>query len=267
MNYQKIHDSIISNAVNRGALSVYTEKHHIVPKSMGGSNRKSNIAVLTAREHFMVHWLLKKIHKSKSMTYAFFAMTKMGNKSQERYTSHSFKYARESMASHLSNNMSGKNHPFYGLKGKDSPSYGMKRGEEARKNMSEACMGKRVGLNNCRSRQIKNMTTGEVFESARQAQLKTSGNVYYAAYNGGTASGDEYRFLDKEGGIVEPKVKLKGYRVGSSNPSAKAVVNITTGAKHSTLNSAANEIGKTASAISWGIKNNKAVGGFLFKRI
>lgn len=62
MNYKKIYDSIISNAINR-SIDVYTEKHHIVPRSFGGSNSKNNIVRLTAREHFMCHYLLCKIYE------------------------------------------------------------------------------------------------------------------------------------------------------------------------------------------------------------
>ncbi|QIO02422.1 homing endonuclease [Salmonella phage allotria] len=36
MNYKRIHDSIIYRAVNRSLPSGYTEKHHIIPLSMGG---------------------------------------------------------------------------------------------------------------------------------------------------------------------------------------------------------------------------------------
>jgi len=60
--YKKWHDSIINRAKNR-VLSCYFEKHHIIPKSCGGSDDKSNLVKLTAREHFIVHLLLTKILK------------------------------------------------------------------------------------------------------------------------------------------------------------------------------------------------------------
>ncbi len=60
--YKKWHDSIIDRAKNR-VLSCYTEKHHIIPRSCGGSDDKSNLVKLTAREHFIVHLLLTKILK------------------------------------------------------------------------------------------------------------------------------------------------------------------------------------------------------------
>lgn len=65
MNYQKLHDSIIIRAQSRTLPSdIYIEKHHIIPKSMGGSNSKDNLVKLTAREHYIIHWLLYKIYRS-----------------------------------------------------------------------------------------------------------------------------------------------------------------------------------------------------------
>lgn len=57
--YKKWYDSIIKNSRNR-TLEGYTEKHHVIPKSLGGDNSPENIVKLTAREHFICHLLLTK---------------------------------------------------------------------------------------------------------------------------------------------------------------------------------------------------------------
>jgi hypothetical protein len=84
--YTKIYFLIIANSKIRVADG-YTEKHHIVPKAMGGSNSKDNIVTLTAREHFICHWLLTKMvfgeHK-RSMLYALQIMRK-SNRRHLRY--------------------------------------------------------------------------------------------------------------------------------------------------------------------------------------
>jgi hypothetical protein len=60
--YTKIYYSIISRAQSRDLpKETYTEKHHIIPKSLGGGNSKDNLAVLTAREHFICHMLLVRM--------------------------------------------------------------------------------------------------------------------------------------------------------------------------------------------------------------
>lgn len=39
----------------------YFELHHIIPKSLGGSNDKDNLVLLTPKEHFICHLLLIKM--------------------------------------------------------------------------------------------------------------------------------------------------------------------------------------------------------------
>ena len=60
MDYLKVYIRIIRRSKNR-SLCGYIERHHIIPKSLGGSNNKYNIVELTAREHFISHMLLLKI--------------------------------------------------------------------------------------------------------------------------------------------------------------------------------------------------------------
>jgi len=62
MNYQKIYDDLIAKCKSRPSIEGYKERHHIVPKSLGGSNDSSNLVDLTAREHFVAHFLLAKLH-------------------------------------------------------------------------------------------------------------------------------------------------------------------------------------------------------------
>jgi hypothetical protein len=83
--YTRIYFSIIEKAKLR-TLTSYTESHHIIPRSLGGSNDKDNLVKLTAREHFICHVLLTKIVESTSknkMAYALWMMIK-GNKHQKR---------------------------------------------------------------------------------------------------------------------------------------------------------------------------------------
>jgi hypothetical protein len=58
--YNKWYTTITEQAKNR-VLETYTESHHIVPRSLGGSDEPNNLVNLTAREHFVCHWLLVKM--------------------------------------------------------------------------------------------------------------------------------------------------------------------------------------------------------------
>lgn len=68
--------------------SDYSEKHHIIPLSLGGSNDQSNVVRLTAREHYIAHLLLVKmtngINKRK-MAHALSIFNAINNKNQKRY--------------------------------------------------------------------------------------------------------------------------------------------------------------------------------------
>lgn len=61
MDYQKLHDQIIKRGKTRIICSP-CERHHIVPKCMGGTNNLENIVKLTSREHFIIHKILCKLY-------------------------------------------------------------------------------------------------------------------------------------------------------------------------------------------------------------
>ena len=62
MDYHKHYSLLVSKALNREKPACYTEKHHIIPKCIGGTDDSSNLVVLTAREHFIAHQLLAMMH-------------------------------------------------------------------------------------------------------------------------------------------------------------------------------------------------------------
>ena len=150
MNYQKIYDSIIENAKQRNwtrkTAPIYVEYHHIVPRSLNGSDSADNLVFLTYQEHFLGHWLLYKssvgINKSK-MANAWFRMCQI-NKFQKRYTSRNFELARIAFS---------KNNPFKSdkvielVKERMTSNNPMKNPEIAIK-VSIKNKGKRVGKNN-----------------------------------------------------------------------------------------------------------------------
>lgn len=97
MNSQRIHDQIIARAQGRSRPAVYCERHHVIPKSMGGSDSADNLVWLTGREHYLVHWLLFKIHRTREMAFAWHRMT-FGRGDVGRYVSHTYAYARAARA-------------------------------------------------------------------------------------------------------------------------------------------------------------------------
>ena len=65
--YTTTYNEIIAKARLRRVQVGYTEKHHVIPKSLGGRNGH-NLVRLTVREHFIVHWLLIRMMPWPSLT-------------------------------------------------------------------------------------------------------------------------------------------------------------------------------------------------------
>ena len=71
MNYRKQYDLLIfKHGKPKRQNGEYAEKHHIIPKSLGGQDL-NNTVYLSARAHYLAHWLLWKIHGGRKMALAF----------------------------------------------------------------------------------------------------------------------------------------------------------------------------------------------------
>ena len=129
------------------AYNGYTEMHHVIPKSLGGNNNIDNLVRLTAREHFICHWLLTKMVSGTKQKYqmwnAFSCMLYRENSNQERHkiSSRVFENIKSSGAKIKSERFSGKNNPMYGKRGELSPHYGKKKSVEHCAKLSESHKG------------------------------------------------------------------------------------------------------------------------------
>lgn len=61
MNYVAHYERLIARARGR-VLGGYRERHHVVPRCMGGTDDRHNLVDLTPEEHYVAHQLLVKIH-------------------------------------------------------------------------------------------------------------------------------------------------------------------------------------------------------------
>jgi len=105
MNYQKIYQNLIENR-KQNILESYVETHHIIPKWLGGTDRKENLVKLTAREHFVAHQLLIKIYPtSKKLIYAVQMMS-----NNKQYGSKKYAWLKEI----YSESQTGEKNHFYG---------------------------------------------------------------------------------------------------------------------------------------------------------
>ena len=152
--YTNWYNNIINSAKNR-KVSGYTEKHHILPKCMGGDNSETNLVNLTAREHFICHWLLSKMSNNKKTQYqlwnAFTCMLYRQNDYQKRYkiSSRVFENIKKEGSEIKREFMLGENNPMYGkthtkeaIAKIRATHKGAKRSNEAKENIRNASKGK-----------------------------------------------------------------------------------------------------------------------------
>jgi len=82
MDYLKIYENLMERSRNR-TLHEYKEKHHIIPKCLGGNDNIDNLVSLTPEEHYIAHLLLVKIYPKNSKL--IFAANMMANRNNKSY--------------------------------------------------------------------------------------------------------------------------------------------------------------------------------------
>ena len=87
MNYEKNYYDYIDYLKTINRTLDYSERHHIIPRCMGGTDDKSNIIELSAREHFLAHYLLMKMYPENYKLIDAFRMMGVVNskEGQKRY--------------------------------------------------------------------------------------------------------------------------------------------------------------------------------------
>lgn len=151
--YERFIDALKNQSVNG-----LVEMHHIVPKSMGGSNKKSNLIALTPRQHYIAHWMLWKAYGNK-MAQAFWFMNNNGK--HKAISSRSY----EKLVKDARKAMSGENASWYGKKAT----------KEMRAKQSEkrkAYMANPEARENVRKHRASQIIPSEAYE--RQAKVMSS---------------------------------------------------------------------------------------------
>lgn len=175
MDYKKIYDNLMSSRLllkkerhQNKKNGEYYEGHHIIPKSKGGTGTSTrglnnpNIVLLTAREHFLAHWLLWRIYRDRSSALAFHKMMSSNNHQVRNKSARGYEEARLAFSVTNKGNQYGKGvkkvisekQKIYQSEvmkgrynGENNPFYGKKHSEETRKRMSEKAKEKPVEKN------------------------------------------------------------------------------------------------------------------------
>ena len=148
MNYEKIYTNLVLKAKKREEVdpswvdSEYTERHHWYPKSLYPEYSKEdwNVVRLTAKEHYLSHYLLHKMLPScDKMSTAFWRMSNTNTEGKRHIPNgRSFEVARKAHAAAMSRRVLSTE-----TKEKMSKAHtGKVYSEETREKMSKAHTGK-----------------------------------------------------------------------------------------------------------------------------
>lgn len=162
MTYEEFINNILNTRGRFACGDEYHERHHIVPKCMGGGNEEENLIDLFAREHFEAHRLLALENpENDSLVYAWWMMAHTNTSNQRNYeiTGEEYEEARVGVANkqsrlqkermsikenrkRISDSLTGR---FIGDK---NPNYGRHLSEDAKQKISEAQKGRCTGDKN-----------------------------------------------------------------------------------------------------------------------
>lgn len=140
--YNKWYNQIVAN----GKYEKFPghELHHILPRSLGGTDDKSNLVYITTREHFICHWLLTKMYPTGEEHWKMLnalRMMRAENKNQQRYetkiTSRVYAKLKEEYSKLQSERYRGENNPMFGDK--------FHRSKEGAARQREAVLGEKNG--------------------------------------------------------------------------------------------------------------------------
>jgi hypothetical protein len=143
--YSRCYYNIILRAKSR-ILEEYTESHHILPKSLGGSDELDNLVRLTAREHYICHLLLPKMTSGDSYYKMLYAYTIMSGR--KIYGSRKYEFYKKEYAKVNSLLRSGKGNGMWGAdrSGEKNTFFGKRHSEETKRKISAKKKGVSIQL-------------------------------------------------------------------------------------------------------------------------
>jgi hypothetical protein len=103
-------DFIDSRKIRQHFKSDFYEVHHIIPRSLGGSDDKSNLVKLTPKEHFFAHLLLSRITQGAKQIKMMYALNMMAGVTNSRKLITSKQYELAKSVSYRILQSAGKNY-------------------------------------------------------------------------------------------------------------------------------------------------------------
>ena len=150
MDYQRIYDEFIADRRSKEADLIasgeYFERHHVVPRSMGGADDASNLIALTAGDHYFAHLCLAKAHGGRQWAAAFMMSNRLNSFFEVIKHKPAYAMARKGFAKFSSASFSGEGNPMFGV-------------------------SINIGSDNGNAQSVINLDTGEAFATITDAVI------------------------------------------------------------------------------------------------
>lgn len=112
--YEQWYKQLVSKAKDRNwtktSAPCYVENHHIIPKSLGGTDDDFNLVFLTAREHVIAHLMLCKFGNSNQKTKMNYAMARFMYSTKSKINSRIYESIKSQISEIRKENMIGNKH-------------------------------------------------------------------------------------------------------------------------------------------------------------
>ena len=231
MTYEEFINDILETRGRFACGDEYHERHHIVPRCMGGTNDEDNLIDLFAKEHFEAHRLLALENpENDKLTYAWWIMAHTNKSNQRDYeiTAEEYEEARIIVSQKISTmnkgRFAGEKNYFYGIHwcGQEHPMYGRKHTEESKKKISESLKGRMAGENNPNYGKSMGEEQKKKISESLKGKMAGENNPMYGVHRYGEKS-PMYGKLHSD----ESKKKMRNSKLGKydgrNNPNAKII--------------------------------------------
>jgi hypothetical protein len=108
MNYVRIYENLVERGRNVNKIHGIHETHHILPKSLGGTDDKANLTTLTFKEHIFAHKLLVLITKGDERIKMLYAINMILRRKGTRLSPNEAAIARKALVEAATGNQNAK---------------------------------------------------------------------------------------------------------------------------------------------------------------
>lgn len=171
MNYQSHYDKLIARG-QRTLIHGYRERHHIIPKCLGGDNKEDNLVWLTPEEHYVAHQLLVKIYPKNHRLLCAAKMMTIGNNRNNKL----YGWLRQQFAESMSKNHKGGVQKGYKQTEEHKANNRKPKSESARINMKGRIITEESRLRYCKAAKKRGNNGGaanwteEIHKKASESQ-------------------------------------------------------------------------------------------------